>query len=223
MTYEHDFFVYRPLQPDSEAELTRLQAAYGAVRSFEPVEALHLTILRGHTKARLATHKLHEIMNNASPASVESSAAAVDSTQVTKTRKDVTRLAITLLLQNAPDDSFFKEYRTFRNAINRKEIPMYLPDAPQPHVTIGHLDAEYGLVDIMDAANELVGTTLQFDPTQSNVGPARVWVKPVVEAVPDRRLQPSTRPVTDTPIRTIRPGGIPAGLLSSMRPRNVNE
>jgi hypothetical protein len=211
--YEHDFFVYRPLLPESAAQLRRLQKEYGAIRSFGPAKSLHLAILHGHTKRRLASHKLEEIMSDAPKGSEDIYDTEITGVKLDRRTRDVTRLAIRLILDSETGERYLEEHEAYKKAVNTVDKTMLMSRLTQPQLTIGYLDVSHGLASTMDGAEALIGTTLHFGGVGSNMGKAHV-IPDLPEA--DRH----TPMLIDTPVRTVQLGGIPQGFLSSLRPRD---
>ena len=212
MIYEHNLVVYRPLLPDSEAELKRLQDEYASIKSFKPAGDLHLTVFRGHTKKRLRS-KLERIVHSAPQISAEPYDAEVGAVEMNRLTQ-VTRMAIRLALNVELDDAYYTELEEFDRIAKRTDSTMWARRFTQPHVTIGYLDVADGLSTVPDAAEAFVGRTLHFAPSTSNVGDVRVRI-PVVKAP-----TVSTPMTVEASVRTVQPGTIPAGFLASLRPQN---
>ena len=216
MSYEHNFFVYRPLLAESMDRLGLLQDEYAAIKSFAPVENLHLTLLSGYIKKGLRTYNLQRIINNAPYTAEESFESEVVGVRIDHRARDLTRVAIKLMLDNEDSEHFFKEHEKFKKAILKSDDTVLTRRFTAPHVTLGYLDAGHGIASVRDSVEALVGSTLSVGPVESNVGKAHARVDVhYPEAL-------STSMVIDSPVRVLKPGAIPAGLLASLRPLTVS-
>jgi hypothetical protein len=216
MNTEYNFFVYHPLRRESWARLESLQKEYCTIKSFSPVESLHLTILSGRTKRPLQMNRLQTSMKNASKVSEGTFTSEIVKAQMDTRAKDVTRLALRLIVDHASSAHYAEEYEILKNSVNTIDNTMIVRKFQQPHVTLGYLNAGDGLASIMERAGALVGTTLRFGPIESNIGKPDLRV-----AMP--HTGPSTPMAIDVPVRTLRPGSIPNGLLSSFRPPDSHD
>ena len=217
MNDESNFFVYRPVLPDSAKRLELLQNEYASIQSFTPVQNPFLTILSGHSKRRLSNHKLEGILDKAPKSSRQAYDTEIIETKIEHLTQDLTRLAMRLVLTS--DSTYYQEeHEILRDAAIRCDSGMEVRRFTNPYVTVGYVDTGDGLASLMDSANTLVGSTLRFGSIESNVG--AVHEEPVV---PRRGARPSTPKGDNTNVRTIRPGASPQGLLASMRRRDVDE
>lgn len=224
MNPEHNLFVYRPLLPESSAQLKRVQKEYASVESFAPVKSLHVTILAARMNSKLSNHRVHEIINDAPKVSQESFDAEIINTQLDSRSRDITRLAIKLMLQGEAGDHYFQEHEEFLDAVKKADEFALVRKFTQPHITLGYLDAGHGVASVMDRVDMLTGTMLGLGPTESNLG--TVFVQSAVTRRRHKRKQrwaAFRTPVdTDEPVRTIQPGSLPEGLLASLRPHDLN-
>jgi len=211
MNFEDDIFIYRPLQPDSKAQLQTLQREYQTIDTFSPVRNLHLTILSGHSKRRIPSSSLRALVNDAPKTAEKSYSTEVSGTKLESRYRDVTRFAIKLMLDIDDSEQYFQEHDAFKDAARALDKRMLFGKFTQPHVTLGYLDAGHGLASIMEPADELIGTDLSFGPTESNITgfASRVKVKYPEPA--------HSSTLVDAPVRTVMPGSIPKGLLASLR------
>lgn len=174
MRSQHQLFIYRPLETNSATRVERLQEEYASIESFYPIQNLHMTILSGQAKRGMDRDRLRENVMHCAPIfSEELSEATVASVQLDYRSRDITRLAIKLMLDDIGSEQYFEEHEAFKSRLKMTYASAYFSRFTQPHVTIGYLDVARGITGILNPAEELVGTPLSFAPTRSNVGQAR--------------------------------------------------
>lgn len=214
MTCINDISIYRPLLPESAAQLQSLQNEYASIHSFVPVENLHLTLLSAHTHKGRNIPTLQRVGDNTPKSSAESYDTEIIGARFDKRSLDLTRVALRLILNSEESSHYFKEHEIFRTAVEKLDDTMLIRNFAGPYVTLGYLDTALGLTSVIDSAESLVGSYLSFGPIDSNVG-----IMHTPKKAP-RPPKPVSIPVViDAPVRTLKPGAIPQGLLASMRPR----
>lgn len=214
MTYKHDISIYRPLLSKSATRLQSLQNEYASIHSFVPVENLQLTLLSGQTKKRLNIPTLQRAGDNAPKSSAESYDTEIIGARLDRQSLDLTRVALRLILNSEESSHYFKEHEIFRTAVEKLDDTMLIRNFADPYVTLGYLDTALGLTSVIDTAESLVGSYLSFGPIDSNVG-----IMHTPKKIPRSPSLASTPMVIDAPVRILKPGAIPQGLLASMRPR----
>lgn len=214
MTYKQDISIYRPLLPESAAQLQSLQDEYASIDSFVPVEDLHLTLLSGQTKKRLNIPTLQRVGDNTPKSSAESYDTEIVGARFDKRSLDLTRVALRLILNSEGSSHYFKEHEIFRTAVEKIDDTMLVRHFAGPHVTLGYLDTALGLTSVIDSAESLIGNYLSFGPIDSSVGrmhtPKNTIKHPNLVSTPM---------AIDAPVRILKLGAIPQGLLANMRPR----
>ena len=218
MTYEHNLFVYRPLQPESESKLQSLQNEYASVHSFKPVENLHLTLLNSNKVKWLNIPTWQRIKNDAPKTSAESFDTQIVDTRLEKSLTDLTRVALKLILDSEESTHYFEEHYALKQAAEKIDEAIRFRPFIIPYVTLGHLDTAQAVESVKAGAESLVGNYLSFSPTESNVGKMYTPVKLV--DTNERPEHASTPSGNNSTVRTIKPGGMPKGLLGSLRPRS---
>ena len=213
MSFENALFIYRNLQPESEARLSEIQSEYvSSIDSFVPVENLHLTILNAYSKRVVAHHRLEAVIHNAPQTSVEPSESEVVAARLDVRARSMTRLVMTLVLDDEASSQYFTEHDVFKKTLLKRDKQVNVRNFVQPHVTLGYLDVADGVASIMDIAESVVGSSIVFQSVESNFG--KVSAKKE-----DKPITVSTPLKVDAPVLTVRPGGIPQGLLASLRPK----
>jgi len=212
MHTQQNFFVYRPLLPESEAVVRSLQENYLAVPSFEPVEDIRLPILTSQTWESIEYAQLLAIIRKAPDVSRKPFNSEIIDANFGPAVRDMTRRAINLVL-NDDNNRFLEEHKRFKAAVQKADDTVYVRPFTEPYITIGHLDDAHALTSLLDSAKALVGQSVHIGSTESTVG--KVDTRP-----PAERIRQTPREIIiNEPVRTIKPGGIPKGLLNSLRPR----
>jgi len=209
MNYRNHFFVYRPLVEESVARIEELQEEFSAVQSFVPIRNPDMKILNAYYSGRrIPRDLLEDVMHRAPKSSEESQDAHVLDVKVSRRLKDITRVAIKLILDSEDADPYFEEHRIFKKNFENIRRNAAIGDFTQPHVTLGYLDASMATNETINLAESLVGTTLGFGPTDSDVGRAYAAV---------HYTRPSSQQAINTPVKTLKPGTIPQALLASLQ------
>ena len=213
MHTQQNFFVYRPLLPESESRLRSLQENYSSVPSFEPVENPRIPILTSQTWENIEYAKLVSIINKAPDVSKKSFDSEIIKAELGPAIRDMTRRAINLVISDGDDNHFLEEHKIFKAAGLRADKTLYVRPFTEPYITIGYLNGADAVTTLLDSAKALVGQTVSIGTTESSVG--KVDTRP-----PAERIVKEPRKITITEsVRTVTPGGIPPGLLNSIRPR----
>jgi len=212
MATQQNFFVYRPLLPESESRMRSLQEDYSSIPSFEPIENLQLPILTSQTWGSIYVEKLVSIIDKAPDVSKKSFDSEIIEAKLGPAVQDMTRRAINLVLSDGEDNHFLEEHKRFKAAGRRADKKLYVRPFTEPTITIGHLDSAHAISSLLDSAKALVGQTIRIGSTESNVGRVDAPVR-------SESIKKAPREIIYEPIQTIKPGGIPQGLLNSIRPR----
>ena len=203
-------FVYRQPTPESNGRIQSLQDEYASVPSFQPVKNPHLTLLGGDSSFRISGGMLDQILKDGPATAERSYPMEVVGVKVLTNMRHMARCFIALMLNNT-DGHFSDEHRHYMNMaahINKRKIAL----SRNPHVTVGYIQPEFAFAEVMEPAEALVGETLEFDSIGSNVGdihPKRYGTGP--------RSFTGTLPEGFT-VRTVQPGSLPAGFLSTLKP-----
>ena len=213
MNTEQYIFVSRPLQPESASQLQLLQQEYAAIPSFEPVEKPHLTIFNSQTWQTVHPSRLKYVIDGAPKVSRTTFEDEIVEAVLTPRVRGLSRFAIRLILDDEADTRYRNEHKFYKKAFEKIDPTLRSRQFVSPHVTIGYLNTEDAIDSIMDSAKLLVGAPLHMGTVESNVGNVTV-------PEPRTYVKQKPRKIEYEPVRTITPGGIPQGLLASIRPND---
>jgi hypothetical protein len=225
MNNGQNFFVYRPLSEESSEVVRNIQDQYVSLESFQPVDDMHLTLLGRHVLPKTPKQRLLPIVRRGPATSEESYSMEVSGIQFADRTHIIGRSAIQLLLKEDDADAFHSEHSFFR--LTAEKFGSTIANRNDyPHVTIGYLETSRSLLSILQQGRALVGESLSFDPIQSDLGAVKAEKVDESKKNVPRLKKPKTGHraendyTTDMPstiVRTVRAGGIPSGLLSSLR------
>jgi 2'-5' RNA ligase len=199
--------------PESEASLQSLQKEMASVPSFEPVDALHLTILNGAIMPMMRTAKQESLIAHGPETAEEAYSMDIAEVEMGQRARRVTQYAIRLMLGTSQNDHYYEEHNSFR-AIAAGKGSDRARRSTNPHITLGYVDIGHGLKSIIEPLECSVGQSLEFGPMQSMLG--KVTARPQPNLLHDEPLPRSTT-VSNTPVKTIIEGSIPPNFIASLR------
>jgi|GEM_PF-2451298 len=220
MSTPENFFIYRPVTPGGAAKLETLQNEYASnVQSFVPVKNPHVTIFSGLSWQRIAHHQLESVIDNAPKTSKKAFETKVSEAALSIRARSLSRSAIRLVLDDEPDERLLQEHIQFKKRFEKLDKNLFTRFFVSPHITIGYLDNAHAVSTILDTANDFIGTTLNIGKTESNMSHIGSFASPKYSR-PINDGTSSSVQLKNEQVRTVTPGGIPQGLLASLRPRD---
>jgi hypothetical protein len=221
----HNFFVYRPLSPESSELVESVQSKFNTIESFNPIKNLHMTLLGRYVLPKTPISRLLPLMNQGPPTSERPYTMEIAETRLKLRTRKLGRSSIQLLLNDETDDMFHAEHAHFRKVAEKfGSTSAYRVD--YPHVTIGYIDTAHAITSVLQPAEELVGEELVFMPIESEHGTVnaaitpgqkkeRLWPKLSKE---ERLIMyPHSTQVPEIEVRTLSNKKIPSGLLGTIR------
>lgn len=226
MSTNERFFVYRPVVGESLEKLSAVQQEYTAIPSFNPVDALHMTLIGGNNSRTIPLNQRGKILKRAPETAAEPLNFDVESVEAGARYGFLSQVAIRLFLNDSDTRTYQAEHSHFINAANNIEgVTTLRPSSP--HVTIGYLDEWHALDSITDPIQDLVGSTIEFGPAMSPSAPDTRIPEKTKRTPRSQRLREITpheiirvnpkQPTTVNAPRAVTPGSIPSGLLAAMR------
>jgi hypothetical protein len=231
MNNGQNFFVYRPLSPESSDRVKKVQELYTSVESFNPIDDLHMTLLGRYVIPKTPISRLLPLMEQGPSTSERPyTMDVIESRIVYRTRK-LGRSSIQLILDNDTNDMYQAEHAHFRKEAEKFGSTLSYR-VNYPHVTIGYLDTANAISTILDPTEEIVGEKLVFMPIESEHGSIqaakipgkkkeRLWHKLSKE---ERLLMyPHSTQEPEMKVRTLSNRKIPSGLLSTIRTSSLEQ
>ena len=166
----HDILVYRPLQPESAAQISELQNEFASVRSFEPVDNPNLTIFDAKIWRMMTAFRLQTALNYAPQVSKQTFESEIVKAEFGIRDRNMPRFAINLVLGDGANNPFNEEHKRFKKGFEKLDPKLSVKPFNNPHVTIGHIESGYAIESILDKASPLIGQQLHIGKTESNVG-----------------------------------------------------
>ena len=208
-------FIYRPLVPESAAELRVLQGRYANVGTFRPVDNPHLTLLQGSVMPPRTKSSWSRIIENGPTTTDDTYDMSIEAVRLHPRGHRLAGYAISLML-DISDGQYHDEATFFSKMSSRVAKKQNSFIIREPHVTVGLIDSAFALDSLLESAQSYVGRRLAFGAIESSLGR-------VSRSEADIPRHPSDVQPVEGPVGTVRPRTVPASFLASLRPERAEE